>query len=78
MLVVTRARFFPDRRFEFCDDGIPVAVCEVLGDDAETVIDLVAWPIMRPDKFATALGAAGGLGADQAKKPSTFFARQST
>ncbi len=76
ILAVTRARFFPDRRFDFCDDGIPVAVCEVLGDDAETVIDLVAWPVTRPDKFATALGAASGLGADQAKKPSTFFAGQ--
>jgi hypothetical protein len=76
ILAVTRARFFPDRRFEFYDDGIPVAVCEVLGDDAKTVIDLVAWPIRRPDKFATALGVASGLGTDQAKNPSTFFANQ--
>jgi hypothetical protein len=76
ILGVTRARFFPDRRFEFFDNGIPVAVCEVLGDDAETVIDLVAWPVARPDKFATALGVASGLGTDQAKNPSTFFASQ--
>jgi hypothetical protein len=31
ILAVTRARFFPARRFEFHDEGIPVAVCEVLG-----------------------------------------------
>jgi hypothetical protein len=76
ILGVTRARFFPDRRFEFYDDGIPVAVCEVLGDDAETVIDLVAWPVAFPDKFASALGMASGLGTDQAKNPATFFAGQ--
>jgi hypothetical protein len=74
ILGVTQARFSPDRRFKFCDDGVPTAVCEVLGDDAETVIDLVAWPIARPEKFATALGVATGLGKDQAKNPATFFA----
>jgi hypothetical protein len=74
ILGITRVRFLPDRRFEFCDDGVPTAVCEVRGDDAETVIDLVAWPIARPEKFATALGVATGLGKDQAKNPATFFA----
>jgi hypothetical protein len=76
ILGVTRARFFPGRRFEFRDDGIPVAVCEVLGDDAEAVIDLVAWSVAQPEKFGLALGVAAGLGTDQARNSATFFGGQ--
>jgi hypothetical protein len=76
VLALTRVRFFPGRRFDFDDDGMPAAVCEVLASDAASPLDLVAWPVHRPDKFATALGVADGLGADQVSNPATYFADQ--
>lgn len=48
--------------FDFFPDGVPTAVIEVLSDDAMTVIDLVAWPLQAPDRFATAVGEADMLG----------------
>ena len=76
ILAVTRVKLFPGRRFDFDDDGIPAAVCEVISDDAETVVDLVAWPLHQPSKFATALGVADGLGTDQVRNPASYFAGQ--
>src|SRR5437016_290239 len=55
ILAVAAVSFLPGRYFEFDDDGIPSAVIDVIGDDAETVIDLCAWPLRNPGKFATAL-----------------------
>lgn len=72
MIAVARVRFFAGRRFDFDDDGMPGIVIEALGDDAETIEDLVCWPLERPDKFATALGRARGLGIDQARNPASF------
>jgi hypothetical protein len=40
--------------------------------DAESVIDLVAWPIKRPRAFATYLAFAGLLGGDAAINPASF------
>src|SRR4051812_9139152 len=54
-------RFFAGPRFDFADDGEPGAVIEVFDADDETVLDLVAWPLTDPDRFATALGVAEGL-----------------
>ena len=76
ILAVTRVKLFPGRRFDFDDDGIPAAVCQVISDDAETVVDLVAWPLHQPSKFATALGVADGLGTDQVRNPASYFAGQ--
>jgi hypothetical protein len=73
MMAVTRVRFFAGRRFDFDDDGIPAAVIGACGADAETIEDLVAWPLSQPMKFATALGRARGLGVDQARNPASFF-----
>ena len=47
------------------DGTMPAAVIEVYADDDETTIDLCAWSISKPDKFATAIGAASVLGAAQ-------------
>jgi hypothetical protein len=76
VLAVTRVQFLPLHRFDFDDEGMPAAVCEVLDDDAETVIDLVAWSVTKPEKFGVALGIAAGLGTDQARNPATFFGGQ--
>ena len=73
MIAVARVRFFAGRHFDFDDDGMPGVVIEALGDDAESIEDLVAWPLDRPDKFATALGRARGLGVDQARNPASIF-----
>ncbi len=49
--------------FQFSEDGVPSAVIEVLDEDGETVIDLVAWPLLEPAAFATAIGNSDILGA---------------
>lgn len=72
MIAVAHVRFFPGRRFDFDDEGMPAVVIEALGQDAETVEDLVAWPLDRLDKFATALGRVRGLGVDQVRDPATY------
>lgn len=73
ILAVTGAEFFEGRRFDFSSNGVQTAVIEVLGDDAETVVDLCAWPVDRPQDFATALGRADGLGVWQVQNPATYI-----
>ena len=73
MMAHCRVRFFPGRRFDFDDEGIPAIVIEVLGEDASTPVDLVAWPARRPDKFAPAIGHAAGLGVFRIRDPATYF-----
>ena len=48
--------------FDFFPDGVPAAVVEVFAENAQTVIDLVAWPLNDPTRFATAVGEADMLG----------------
>jgi hypothetical protein len=66
ILGITRAGFF-----QIADSNSttgfrsPFAKCSAMS--LETVVDLVAWPVAFPDKFATALGLASGPGTDQAK-----------
>jgi hypothetical protein len=73
-IAVTRCEFFDGRRFDFAGpDGELSAVLLVLGEDAKTVIDLVAWPIADPYRFATALGHAALLGVDQVTNPASYF-----
>lgn len=73
ILGVTGAEFFEGHRFDFSENGTPAAVIEVIGDDAETVVDLCAWLVDQPQQFATALGHADGLGVWQVQNPATYF-----
>jgi hypothetical protein len=58
--------------FTFNAGGVSAVVIEVYGDDDETVIDLAAWPVDRPENFATAMGAAL-LGAARVCNPASWF-----
>lgn len=59
-------------QFDFTPEGVPCAVIEVIGEDAVTVIDLVAWPIDAPERFATAVGEADVLGIGAIRNPATY------
>src|SRR3954454_7202372 len=54
-------RFDGRGHFELDDAGEESIVVEVYDADDETTIDLVAWPVERPNQFATALRAAAVL-----------------
>jgi hypothetical protein len=78
MIAVTACIFEDNpRRFEFClpkdREAEPAAVIEALGDDAETVIDLVAWPLHAPDRFASLFGDVVMLGADRIANAASYF-----
>jgi hypothetical protein len=54
-----------NHRFDFHEgheDAFPAFVCEAFGDDGETTIDLVAWPLNRPEHVLTMFGCCGLLG----------------
>jgi len=71
ILAVTRCKF-DNGTFQLHDDGKSAVVIEVLGADAETTIDLVAWPVDAPTAFATALGDADALGIANVDNPATW------
>jgi hypothetical protein len=59
--------------FQFDDElGEPAFVMAVHAVNAETLIDLIAWPMMRPEAFATFFGYAGLLGGDAVVNPASF------
>lgn len=60
-------------RFDFAEDGEAAFVIEALGEDGETVVDLVAWPIGAPERVLTMFGRCGLLGLAEALCPTTFF-----
>lgn len=62
-------------RFDFPDhgDGLPGIVCEAYDADGETVIDLVAWPVDRPQYVMTMFGRCGLLGLWHAENPATYI-----
>lgn len=66
----------PPRRFRLDPTGEVAAIIEVLEVAAgeRWLVDLVAWPIDRPSDFATAIGHADILGANQLADPAAFFA----
>lgn len=55
------ARYFPLRRWDFAADGLPSLVLPVR-DAFGDVLDVAAWPIHRPEKWARLLGRAVLLG----------------
>jgi len=59
--------------YEYDDElGEPGFILAVHAIDAETAIDLIAWPIRRPEMFAPHFGYAGLLGGDAAVNPASF------
>jgi hypothetical protein len=73
VLAVCRTVFLPQHRFDFSAEGEPSAVIEAFDEDGETVLDLVAWPLHDPARFASGLGRAEGLGLWQVHNPATYF-----
>jgi len=72
-LLVTSAAF-SDQWFDLADDdGEPAVVIKVLDEDAETVVDLAAWPIASPDRVHMMFGRSPMLGLAAAVNPSTYF-----
>jgi len=68
-----------DGKFDFephlqCpDQPVEAFVCEVLDTDGETTVDLVAWPVNRPDRILTMFGRAPAVGLWEAENPATYF-----
>lgn len=61
--------YFANRTFDLAsggERGVASCIIEVIDEDGLTTIDLVAWPLHRPDKFATWGRVAEGLGVSQA------------
>jgi hypothetical protein len=59
--------------FEIDDDlGEPAFVMAMHDVDAVSVVDLISWPIWRPEEFATYFGFAAVLGGDAACNPASF------
>src|ERR1700730_14540404 len=68
---------FPRVMFDFARrgaDAVRAIVHVVLGEDAETPIDLVAWTRERPDRMLRCLGLAQAIGIDQLFNPTSYFA----
>ena len=65
-----------DGTFDFDDDGIEGAVIEVLGENAESLHDLIAWPLDMPHRWRLWAGTAGALGTAAAVNAATYFGRQ--
>lgn len=62
-------------RFEFDRDGVPAVVIEAYAENAQTVLDLVAWPTYAPERFATYMGDDAGadmLGIPSMRNPATY------
>jgi hypothetical protein len=59
--------------FEIDDDlGEPALVMAVHDVDAVSVVDLISWPIWRPEEFATYFAFGAVLGGDAAVNPASF------
>ncbi|MEQ8480096.1 MAG: hypothetical protein RIC18_05495 [Hoeflea sp.] len=73
--ILTRARIaiYENDRFDFDPMGIEAFVFEAKGEDGETVIDLVAWPIDCPGHVLTMFGRCGLIGAFSAFNPATYY-----
>ncbi|WP_206524703.1 hypothetical protein [Devosia sp. 1566] len=59
--------------FEAPGELVEAFICEALGEDGESVIDLVAWPVNRPTTVMSMFGRAPVLGLWEAVNPSTYF-----
>ena len=72
--------FYDHGRFDFTypkeREAEPAAVIEALGADAATCIDLVAWPLHAPERFASLFGDVVLLGIDRVGSAATYFGGQ--
>ena len=77
LIAITSCIFFDHGRFDFVlpkdREAEPAAVIEALGVDAATCIDLVAWPMHAPERFASLFGDALLLGIDRVGNPASYF-----
>jgi hypothetical protein len=77
IIAVTHRVFYTHHRFDFADpaerEAEAAAVIEALGEDGETVIDLVAWPLAAPGRFASLFGNVSMLGSDRVANPASYF-----
>lgn len=71
-IVCQNGGFYTDR-FELDPLGEACLIMSVLGEDAETTIDLVGWSAQDPDQFASMFGTCGVLGIDQLRNPATYY-----
>ena len=72
LITVTDCTFPGNGHFTLADEGgKAAAVIEVLDEDDETIIDLAAWPVDRPDAFATMFDA-DALGMARVVNPATW------
>ena len=64
-------------RFDFApaghDEALMGFIIEAFDADDETVIDLVGWPIDRPDQAVSMFGRIGLLGIANAMNPASYF-----
>ena len=67
--VLTALRYQPDRSFDL-GGGTASIVIEARGEDLDEVLDLVAWPLERPSKFARLYGRAAVLNLRSVSVPS--------
>lgn len=72
-LSVTRIVNCGNKRFDFAKDGEKAVVFEAFAEDAETVIDLVAWPLNQPTRVMTMFGKCGILGGYNAYNAATYY-----
>lgn len=54
------------------DQPFDAFVCEVIDADGEDTIDLVAWPVNRPDRILTMFGRAPAVGLWEAANPASY------
>lgn len=71
-IVCQNGGFYTDR-FELDPLAEACLVMSVLGEDAETNIDLVGWSAQEPERFASMFGTCGILGIDQLLNPATYY-----
>lgn len=63
----------PDgRSFLPCAGGALAAWCEAIAEDAEAVLDVVAWPVDQPERWWTLGGLAPALGMAHAVNPASY------
>lgn len=73
IVTVANVQDHGNHRFDFTDKGgFRALVCEALAEDAETTIDLVAWPLDRPAHVMSAFGKCAYLGAFDVHNPATY------
>lgn len=64
--------FFAGGRFEYDPFGEQAFCIVLMGEDAETELDILAWSARDPETFGTLLGQAGLAGATAVTNPASY------